>query len=209
VSTLLWFCAACRRGLSDQDQRHNLTINYLWDIPTPSSMAAPLRAIAGNWEMGGILTIASGTPFTPLVTGDPLGMGTTDPYQYPDRVAGPGCANPVNPQDAANYIKVECFKAPDVSTRLGNAGRNSAIGPGLVDMDFSLFKNIPIKRISDSFKAQFRTEVFNIMNRPNFNSPNDNRYILNPDGTAVANAGQITLLDTPSRQIQFALKLTW
>ena len=210
VSTLLWFCQACRRGLSDQDQRHNLTVNYEWDIPTPTSFATPLKAVLGNWELGGIVTIASGTPFTPLITGDPLGMGTTDPYQYPDKVAGPGCANPVNPQNAANYIKVECFKAPDVSTRLGNAGRNSAIGPGLVDMDLSLFKNIPIKRISEDFKAQFRTEVFNIMNRPNFNSPNDNRYILNPDGTpASSSVGQITLLDTPSRQIQFALKLTW
>jgi hypothetical protein len=73
-----------------------------------------------------------------------------------------------------------------------------------------LFKNIPIKKISEAFKAQFRTEVFNIVNRPNFNSPNDNRYILNPDGTpASSSAGQITLLDTPARQIQFALKLSW
>jgi hypothetical protein len=210
VSTLLWFCKACRRGLSDQDQRHNLTVNYEWDIPTPASFKGPANVILGNWEAGGILTIASGTPFTPLVTGDPLGMGTTDPYQYPDRVSGPGCANPVNPQNASAYIKVECFKAPDTSTRLGNAGRNSAIGPGLVDMDFSLFKNFPIKKISEAFKAQFRTEVFNILNRPNFNSPNDNRYILNPDGTSAStSAGQITLMNTTSRQIQFALKLSW
>jgi hypothetical protein len=210
VSTLLWFCKPCRRGLADQDQRHNLTVNYQWDVPTPSSFASPLKAILGNWELGGIVTIASGTPFTPLITGDPLGMGTTDPYQYPDKVSGPGCANPVNPQNFNQYIKVQCFTAPAISTELGNAGRNSAIGPGLVDMDFSLFKNIPIKKISEAFKAQFRTEVFNIVNRPNFNSPNDNRYILNPDGTpASSSAGQITLLDTPARQIQFALKLSW
>jgi hypothetical protein len=209
VSTLIWFCKACRRGLSDQDQRHNLTVNYQWDVPTPSSFAAPLKAILGNWELGGIVTVASGTPFTPLVSGDPLGMGTTDPYQFPDKVPGPGCANPVNPQNAAAYIKVECFKAPDVSTRFGNAGRNSAIGPGLVDVDFSMFKNIPIKRVSEAFKAQFRTEVFNLMNRPNFNSPNDHRYILDSGGNPVSNAGLITLLDTPSREIQFALKLTW
>jgi hypothetical protein len=210
VSTLLWFCKSCRRGLTDQDQRHNLTVHYEWDIPTPASFAAPLKAILGNWETGGVLTIASGTPFTVLVAGDPLGMGTTDPYQYPDKVAGPGCATPVNPQNASNYIKLECFKAPAVSTVLGNGGRNSAIGPGLVNMDFSLFKNIPIKRISEAFKAQFRTEVFNIMNRPNFNSPNDNRVILAADGTPNGSApGAITLMNTTSRQIQFALKLTW
>jgi hypothetical protein len=157
--------------------------------------------------MGGILTFSSGTPFTVLVAGDPLGMGTTDPYQYPDKVSGSSCTNPVNPQNASNYVKLECFQAPSVSTQLGNAGRNSAIGPGLIDLDFSLFKNIPIH---EALKAQFRAEFFNITNRPNFTSPNDNRVILNPDGTsASASAGAITLMNTSSRQIQFALKFTW
>jgi Carboxypeptidase regulatory-like domain/TonB-dependent Receptor Plug Domain/TonB dependent receptor len=207
ISTLLWFCKACRRGLSDQDQRHNLTVHYEWDIPTPGSLATPLKALVGNWEAGGILTIASGTPFTVLVAGDPLGMGTTDPYQYPDKVPGAACANPVNPQNASNYIKLECFQAPSISTRLGDAGRNSAIGPGLIDMDFSLFKNIPIH---EALKAQFRAEFFNILNRPNFNSPNDNRAVLNFDGTTNGSApGAITLMNTTSRQIQFALKFTW
>jgi hypothetical protein len=207
ISTLLWFCPRCRRGLSDQDQRHNITVHYEWDIPTPSSLISPVKAIVGNWEMGGILTLASGTPFTVLVAGDPLGMGTTDPYQYPDKVSGAGCTNPVNPQNASNYVKLECFQAPSISTQLGNAGRNSAIGPGLIDLDFSLFKNIPIH---EALKAQFRAEFFNITNRPNFTSPNDNRVILNPDGTqASASAGAITLMNTSSRQIQFALKFTW
>jgi hypothetical protein len=207
ISTLLWFCPRCRRGLSDQDQRHNITVHYEWDIPTPSSFGAPLRAVAGGWEMGGILTVSSGTPFTVLVAGDPLGMGTTDPYQYPDKVSGSACTNPVNPQNASNYVKLDCFRAPSVSTQLGDAGRNSVIGPGLIDLDFSLFKNIPIH---EALKAQFRAEFFNIMNRPNFTSPNDNRVILNPDGTqASASAGAITLMNTSSRQIQFALKFIW
>jgi len=207
VSTLLWFCKSCRRGLSDQDQRHNLTVHYQWDIPTPSSLATPLKAIIGNWETGGVLTIASGTPFTVLVAGDPLGMSTSDPYQYPDKVPGAACANPVNPQNASQYIKLQCFTAPLISTQLGNSGRNNAIGPGLINLDFSLFKNIPIH---EAFKAQFRTEVFNIANRPNFNSPNDNRAILDSAGNANGSApGAITLMNTPSRQIQFALKFTW
>ena len=207
ISTLLWFCQACRRGLSDQDQRHNITVHYEWDIPTPSSFASPVKAVIGGWEAGGILSVASGTPFTVLIAGDPLGMGTTDPYQYPDKLNSPGCSNPVNPQNALGYVKIQCFRAPSISTQLGDAGRNSAIGPGLVDMDFSLFKNFPIH---EALKGQFRAEFFNVLNRPNFNSPNDNRVILNPDGSqASAASGQITLLDTTSRQIQFALKFTW
>ena len=53
----------------------------------------------------------------------------------------------------------------------GNAGRNILIGPGLTDFDFSLFKNNYIPRISESFNIQFRAEVFNILNHPNFAPP--------------------------------------
>jgi hypothetical protein len=150
--------------------------------------------------------VASGTPFTVLIAGDPLGMGTTDPYQYPDKVSGAGCANPVNPQNASNYVKLQCFQAPSISTRLGDAGRNSVIGPGLVDFDFSLFKNIPIH---EALKAQFRAEFFNILNRPNFTSPNDNRVLMDQLGNPIPSAGAVTLMNTSSRQIQFALKFTW
>lgn len=209
ISTLLWFCKACRRGLADQDQRHNLTANYVWDIPTPMSFGSPAKAILGNWEAGGILTVASGTPFTVLVQGDPLGENNTDPYQFPDRVSGSGCNNPVNPQNANGYVKLNCFVAPNPSNRLGSAGRNSVIGPGLVDMDFSLFKNIPVPKISEVFKAQFRAEFFNVFNRPNFTSPNDNRVIMDSSGNPIGNAGVFTLTNTTSRQIQFALKFTW
>jgi len=213
ISTLLWFCKACRRGLSDQDQRHNLTINYEWDIPTPASFGSPEKAILGGWEAGGILTVTSGTPFTVLVGGDNLGQNNTDAYTYPDKLTTPGCANPINPgranptpdnQDA--YVKIECFAVPNPINRLGTAGRNSVIGPGLVDLDFSLFKNIPIH---EALKAQFRAEFFNIINHPNFQSPNDNRVILNAVGTVPSNAGAVTLMNTTSRQIQFAMKFTW
>jgi hypothetical protein len=206
ISTLLWFCESCRRGLSDQDQRHNLTVNYEWDIPTPSSFGAPAKALLGGWEAGGILTLASGTPFTVLLSGDDLGQNNTDPYSYPDKLNTPGCKNPVNPQNASDYVKISCFAVPDPITRLGTAGRNSVIGPGLVDLDFSLFKNFPVR---EALKGQFRAEFFNIINRPNFQSPNDNRVILNPDGSIPANAGAVTLMNTTSRQIQFALKFTW
>jgi galactose mutarotase-like enzyme len=52
-------------------------------------------------------------------------------------------------------------------------------------------------------------EFFNVLNHPNFNSPNDNHTILNPDGSAVPFAGALTLTTTTARQIQFALKLSW
>jgi Carboxypeptidase regulatory-like domain len=91
----------------------------------------------------------------------------------------------------------------------GNLGRNTLIGPGLVNFDFSLFKNNFIKRISDTFNAQFRAEFFNVFNRANFAPPLDNRNVFDAAGNPIGNAGLITSTQTPSRQIQFALKLIW
>ena len=216
ISTLLWFCKACRRSLADQDQRHVLTVNYEWDLPTPASFNRTERAVLGGWETGGILTVASGTPFTVLVGGDQLGQNNTDPYTYPDRVRNvPGCdGNPVNAGNAANYVKFQCFALPNPIWRLGTSGRNSVIGPGLVNLDFSLFKNIPIH---ESLKAQFRAEFFNIINHPNFNSPNDNRVIMDSNGNpvpgplpnTVAAVTQMVNSQQPARQVQFALKFNW
>jgi hypothetical protein len=70
-----------------------------------------------------------------------------------------------------NYIKTQCFSFPSPATRLGNAGRNSLIGPGLSNFDLSLFKNNYIRRISENFDIQFRAEFFNVLNRTNFSPP--------------------------------------
>ena len=209
ISTPLWFCTQCTRGLADTDIKNALSVNYNWYIPTPASLGAPARALLGNWQTGGILTMQSGTPFTVLVSGDPLGQGSTDPYQYPDRLNGPSCKTAVNAGSVNDYVKLQCFAAPNPSNRLGDSGRNSLIGPGLVAFDFSLFKDIPIQKISEACKAQFRMEMFNALNHSNFTSPNANRTILNPDGSMVPFAGALTLTSTTNRQIQFALKLFW
>ena len=92
---------------------------------------------------------------------------------------------------------------------LGNEGRNTLTGPGLVDLDVSLSKNIPIPRITETFKAQFRADFFNIINRANFTSPNDNRAITDSLGNPIPFAVAITLTNTPSRQLQFSLKFSW
>ena len=68
----------------------------------------------------------------------------------------------------------------------------------------SLFKNNPVKRISDSFNVQFRVEAFNIFNRSNFNPPTDNKLFLTEAGIPVPGAGLIDATSTTSRQIQFA-----
>jgi hypothetical protein len=91
----------------------------------------------------------------------------------------------------------------------GNAGRNTVIGPGLANVDFSAFKNNYIPRISETFNVQFRAEFFNIFNHPNFQSPVKHNAIFNQDGSPASGAGVINSTTTSSRQIQFGLKIIW
>jgi hypothetical protein len=158
--------------------------------------------------LGGVFTARTGLPFTALMAGDPLGTKDSAPVAYPNRLTGPGCETGVtgNPK---GYIKLSCFAAPGPLTLLGNSKRNSLPGPGQTNFDFSLFKNNPMRNISETFNAQFRVEFFNVLNHSNFNPPTDNETVISATGGAVGGAGVINTLSTTARDIQFALKLLW
>jgi Carboxypeptidase regulatory-like domain/TonB-dependent Receptor Plug Domain/TonB dependent receptor len=211
ITSLPFFDPKLRRGLSDFDVRNLFVVNYIWQIPGPSSGVRFLRLLAGGWETGGIYVAGSGLPFTAILGGDPLGLLSSDAAgtEFPDRVAGPGCQSLVNPGTPNSYIKTQCFAFPNPSTRLGNAGRNTLEGPGLSNFDVSLFKNNRIPRISETFNAQFRMEFFNVLNHPNFAPPLHNNTIFDTNGNRISTAGLVDTTATPSRQIQFGLKLIW
>jgi hypothetical protein len=91
----------------------------------------------------------------------------------------------------------------------GNAGRNIMIGPGLTELDFSVFKNNHIRRISENFNVQFRAEIFNILNHANFAPPSvgdGNSDIFDGTGSPNPIAGALVRTTTTSREIQFAIK---
>ena len=211
ISSPYFFCISCRRGLSDFNIAQSLTAHFLWDLPIPKDWTqGAVRSFAfTGWELGGIFTAQSGIPFTAILGGDPLGLNSADPWSYPNRLGGTGCSSLVNPGNSNNYIKLQCLAFPNPSTLLGNLGRNSLIGPGLMDLDFAVFKNFPVRHISESAKLQFRTEMFNILNRPNFAPPIANETVFDQSGNPVPGAGAINATTTPSRQIQFGLKLSW
>jgi hypothetical protein len=229
IPSLLYFLPKYRRAAADFNVAQNLTINYIWNIPTPQSLSGPRAWVARGWQLGGIFQIRSGLPFTPLIGGDPLGLNNTSAFAYPDRLRGSGCGSLVNPGNVNNYIKLQCFALPlatpaiasqcvpfepggsgnpvltgTCSNLLGNGGRNEIYGPGLVNFDFSLFKDTKIK---ENLNLQFRAEFFNVFNHSNFNSPIDNSALFNSDGSAVGGAGTIDATSTSNREIQFALKL--
>jgi hypothetical protein len=210
ISSPLFFNPRLNRGLSDFNVTQNLEVNYTWELGTPKWVSGIEAWALGGWQIGGVVEASTGVPFTPGFGGDALGVKSTDPnIDVPNLITGPGCSHPVNPGNPVGYIKTQCFAAPNPITLRGNLGRNTLIGPGLVNVDFSVFKNNYIKRISDRFNVQVRAEFFNVVNHANFTPPLDNRNIFDSSGSRVANAGLITSTQTPSRQIQFAVKLIW
>jgi len=241
ISSLFFFDPKLRRGLADFNVAHNLTVNYIWQIPTPNSSHGFASMALGGWELGGIITLRSGVPFTPNLAGqgngsagDPLGLNNSDPFDFPNRITTGTCQSPINPGSVTNYLKLNCFTLPSApasyaaecggfpgatappplgmvycANLLGNLSRNSVIGPGLFNVDFSVFKNFPIHWISESFNVQFRTEFFNVFNRVNFNPPIDNSNIFDVTGAPIAGAGLIDSTSTTAREIQFGLKVIW
>jgi hypothetical protein len=114
----------------------------------------------------------------------------------------PPSAQP-NSGPAVAAVYPQCFNLR------GNAGRNSLIGPGVTSLDFSVFKNNYIKSISERFNIQFRAEIFNILNHPNFAPPVQGVNTDIFDGTGAPNptAGLLTRTTTTAREMQFALKI--
>lgn len=233
ISSPYWWNTRYGRGLSDFDIGRNLVMNATWELPVSHSLSGPANWLANGWELSTIFKAADGTPFTPTfgTDADPLGLNSGDPFDYPNVMHGPGCGSLTNPGNPNHYINTQCFVVPTAGSALypycdssvhglnppapecfnlrGNAGRNILIGPGFTDLDFSLVKNNHIPRISEGFNVQFRAEVFNILNHPNFIS-NKHNDIFDSTGSPVSTAGVLgsTVLGN-ERQVQFALKMIW
>jgi hypothetical protein len=205
----LFFDQRTTRALSDFNVAQTFVLSFTWEVPGPASGSKLPGWALGGWQLGGLYKLSTGQPFTPILGGDVVGMKLDETSEPPDRLAGPGCQTLTNPGNPNHFIKTECLAFPVPSNRWGNLGRNTLIGPGLSKLDFSVFKNNYVKRISESFNAQFRAEFFNILNQANFASPTDNLTVFDQSGQPVPSAGLVTSTQTTSRQIQFALKLIW
>jgi hypothetical protein len=144
-----------------------------------------------------------------VIGGDPLGTKSTDPYDVPNRVTGPGCGQLTNARNPQSYLKLNCFAFPNPVNVLGNLGRNSVIGPGLQSVDVSLFKDNYLKKASDKLNVQMRVDVFNVFNHPNFLPPLNHRALFDAKGNPVSGAGLIDGTATPSRQMQLGIKVIW
>jgi len=200
-----------RIGACDFDIRHTAVGTFIWDVPGPKSGIAD--KVLGGWELGTIVTLTSGSPYTVTVGGggDPLKTGFNGDFSMDFADLVPGCnATPGVTRNATGQLLAfnpACFTTPAAiagGTLVGNSGRNAFYGPGIKTVDFSTFKNY---KLTEQARVQFRAEFFNILNHPNFAAPNFLNDANNSIGTS--SAGVIGSTSTSSRQIQLGVKLVW
>ncbi len=191
------------RAPSDFNVGRVFVLSSTWEIPLAK------RKWYGGWQLGTILSVTDGTPFTALISGDALGQANQSNFDVPNRLNAPGCGSPVNPGNIQQYIRLSCFAFANPSTLFGDAGRNELVGPGLIDADVSLFKNVPLAFLNEQARLQIRAEAFNVANRANFAAPFANNKLFDTKGNPINFAGQITALETPGRVVQMGIKVLW
>ena len=213
------------KGLSDFNIGQNITVNGLYTLRGIKSDNSFVKAATSGFQVGGIMRVASGLPFTPLISGDSLGLSSANVFNFPDRLYGPGCTG--NPVDYShrldpNFLNRSCFAYPvaipsttpgQFFPRMGNLGRNSVFGPGITTVDMSIVKNTAIPSLGELARVEFRAEAFNVLNHPNFQVPARANSVIYAAAKTPGTAGaattlpQLTSINGAERQLQFGLKI--
>ena len=196
------FDLAAERGRSMFDARHRFVLSYQWSLPFLQHSVNWYGKVLGNWQLNGIVTAMSGTPFTVFDPNDVSLQGQAPEISgfssnRPNVIGNPNSG----PHTAAQWFNVNAFEriTQDPNSpvqQFGNEGRNAVQGPGYVNWDFSAFKNI---RVTESKEVQFRGELFNVLNHTNFRLPVS-------DISAPAGVFGHIQSDVSPRVIQVALK---
>ena len=168
------FDLAAERGRSMFDSRNRFVLSYQWALPFLQRSSSWYGHVFGNWQLNGILTAMSGTPFTVYDSNDVSLQGQAPEISgfsanRPNVIGNPNSGRRT-PQE---WFNVNAFQQlqPDPLGRFevfGDEGRNAVQGPGHVNWDASAFKNI---RLTESKELQFRGELFNVLNRVNLRLP--------------------------------------
>ena len=216
------FNRAAEKGRAGFDVTHNFVANFVYEIPTLAIFKKGIgNAVFGGWQTNGIVTLRTGFPFA-VTQGGITNTAGNAPVR-PDRIADGSVSNPTVNQwfNPDAFRLTSCLNAALPETcHFGNSGTGILEGPGFKNIDYSLFKNF---QIVERVKLQFRAEMFNVFNTPQFARPTPGLQTATnqlPQGTPgnvtypsqaniVRGPGAITGLVSPMRQIQFGLKLLW
>lgn len=193
------------RSLSNHDLRHSISASTNWELPVNSG--AGWNRLLGGWQLGGILTYASGMPFSAWLDYDAARTQTNESGpaigQRPNVALGWN-GNPVT-YDPSGWVTAEAYSRPDPGF-LGNLGRNTIIGPDLFNVDFSVVKTMALSEQEGAASLDLRFEFFNLFNRTNFNIPDEDRMAVFSEDSAREDFARITSAGK-SREIQIGLKL--
>lgn len=202
------------KGLATYNVAHIGVISALYELPFGrgqmygSGLNGWKGQVASGWSLSSIVTLQTGFPLTPQLSYNPSNNGDTRnpvrPFLNPNFKGSLVLGNP------NQWFNPAAFLAPPANSGFyGNAGRDIVPGPGLGTWDFSVLKTTAIR---ERLQLQFRAEIFNLLDRANFNTPNLIVFTpptgSNPTGLS-GTAGAITSTSTTSRQVQFGLKLLW
>ncbi len=185
-------------GRSDYDIRHNAVVNVSYLLP----FVGP--SFVQGWEVSAVTTLASGVPFSPIIPGDSDRDASTDNVNRPDVVPGVS-TTPSGGRTVDQWYNVNAFAYPGRGFR-GNSGRNILEGPGFATVDLSVIKT---QALAGGTSVQLRFEVFNLLNRANFDIPfndPDGQAIFDETGGRIPTAGRIFETSTDAREAQIAIR---
>ncbi|MFZ5928415.1 MAG: TonB-dependent receptor [Acidobacteriota bacterium] len=183
------------RGLAAFDVCHRFVSSFSYDLPFLRGASHLTGRVLGGWRLAGLISAQSGGPLTVYEPVDLSLRGLN--ADRPDQIANPN-NGPKTPQEWFTRAAFQRLSALPGGQRSGTAGRNTVIGPGLVQTDVSLLKRV---RIGDTQFAEFRGEFFNALNRTNFRDPGTN--IGQPATFGIIQASR------PARIIQLGLKYSF
>ena len=197
------------RALSSFDRPHNLQVGWVADLPfgegKPFATEGLAKILFGGWQLNGIFSKYSGTPFTVTASGTSLNavanLQTAD--QVKDEVKILGGTGPGQP-----YFDPLAFRSV-TDVRYGNSGLNLLRGPGFTNLDLGLFREFRVRGL----QIQFRAEAFNATNTPHFNNPGSNvsSMRLNADGSVNTLGGytEITSARPDERQVRLGVRVAF
>ena len=185
---------------------HIVAINYSYLIPSVPSNNDVIKAVTDGWQITGITSILSGAHqgFTLQLTGVSNVNGSIGGSSRVDVVCDPNL--PRGQRTLLRQFKTECIQAPSDPNRVGNSTSDEYIGPGYINHDFSLFKNIALPWAGKTL--QFRCELYNALNAMEVSTVNTTAQFDTTGKQTNAAFGQVTAA-RDSRRIQLALRFTF
>jgi hypothetical protein len=190
-------------GPSDFNQKHRLSMTANWWLPFgrgqlyASGVSNLTDRVIGGWQVNGIYTYSTGTPFSVAINGvDASNTGTFGGGVQRANLVGPGNGSISGGGSVKEWFNTSAFEAAPAGT-FGDVSRNSLTGPPTNNLDFSVIKAIPIR---ESLRVDFRAEMFNVFNHAQFNNP-----VSDPTSPSF---GQLTSVKD-ARLIQFGLKVVF